>query len=181
MTQQALLDQLEADLRKVLEQVRADLLNIDEATLHRRSADPKSWTIAECFAHLNSVYQDYLAPIELAIHKAKARKWYTGTDVRYNWTGSSAVRKADPGNRKRYRARKRYNFLDKTIPGSEIKSFIINSEMLLRLIKSARETDINRPRVRFAPAPLFKFRLGNLLEYLVLHAQRHVAQAKSRQ
>jgi hypothetical protein len=60
---------------------------------------------------------------------------------------------------------------------STVKVFIINTEKLLRLIQMSREVDINRAKVRFAIIPMFKYKLGNILEFITAHNQRHVAQA----
>ncbi len=180
MTQSELLHQLETDLRGILEDVRQNFSHVDEGTLRRRPEDPKRWNVLECFDHLNRSYTDYLPQIELAIHKAKARRKVHQPDapVQYTWLGKEAIRWATAPAGKRFKTAKRYNPLGQQLPVSVIKSFIINTEKTLRLIQMSREADINAARVRFAIIPLLKYRLGNLLEFIVAHTGRHVSQAK---
>jgi hypothetical protein len=181
MTQHQLLDQLEADLRQTLDIIRTQVLPLSEAQLRRRpDGDPKRWNALECFDHLNRSSQDYLGVIEVAIHKAKARTWLTQPDaeVRYTWLGREAIRWVSPNAQPRRRkTSKRYNPLNTDISLNAVKSFIINTERLLRLLQQCRDIDINRSRVRFAILPVFKYRMGNLLEFMALHAARHTAQA----
>lgn len=180
MTQSELLDQLENDLRALLEEVRQQISVLDTATLKRRTSDPRRWNILECFEHLNRSYNDYLPQIELAIHRAKAHQMLPkeGTQVRYSWLGNQAIRWAKAPAGKRYKTSKRYNPLGTEVPVTAVKSFIINTEKTLRLIQMSREVDVNRAKVRFAVIPMLKYRLGNLLEFIAAHGQRHVAQAQ---
>ena len=60
---------------------------------------------------------------------------------------------------------------------NEVKVFLINLEMMLRLVRQARDVDTNRPRIKTMQWNISSFVLGDLLQYLVLHAQRHVLQA----
>lgn len=178
MTQNALLDQLEIDIRDLLELVRAELGKADPTVLTNRPS-PENWNALECFAHLNAVCDLYFSKIEKAIHKAKARQWQPADEVKYNWTGRSAIRNVDPANlpNKKHRSPKRFDFQYQTVAPTALKAFLINHEMLLRFVRQAREVDLNRPRIPADRFSIWSFRLGNLLEFLVLHAQRHVAQA----
>ena len=179
MTQNELLDQLEQDLRVVLEDVRQRFSPLDEKALKRRPDNPKGWNILECFDHLNRSYNDYLPQIEMSIHKAKAHSMLSvsGTPVRYSWLGKEALRWAKSTKPKGFKTSKRYNPLGTPLEISTVKVFIINTEKLLRLIQMSREVDINRAKVRFAIIPMLKYKLGNLLEFITAHNQRHVAQA----
>jgi hypothetical protein len=58
-----------------------------------------------------------------------------------------------------------------------VKSFLINSERLLRNIQAAKEVDLNRPRIGRGQAAFSELTLGNMLEWLVEHSHRHVTQA----
>lgn len=185
MTQKALLDRLEIEVRDMLEQARHQIAPLpSDALLFRPGpSNPKEkprWNILECLAHLNAFSDDYFAHIELSIHKAKARQWLSAPDaeVRYFGRGKRAIRRADPNNGKRYKATKRYNFAGREFAPEVVKIFIINSERLLRLLQLSREIDLNRARIRKAHAWTAKYSLGNLLEFLVVHQRRHLNQAQ---
>ena len=177
MTQPELLDRLESDLSELLKLVRANFVEQPLAALAKRPS-PEKWNAQECFAHLNAQFDYYLPRIELALHKAKARRWLPVQERRSNWFGRRAVRAANPTPLRPRRSRKAIDpskLLN--VRPNEVKIFLINLEMMLRLLRQAREVDTNMPRIQPMQWSLFKFTLGDLLEYLVLHAKRHVSQA----
>ena len=176
ISQVSLLNKLEFEVQELLEQVRQQLATRSPEALAARPGEGR-WNVYECMAHINAFFDDYFGPIDLVIHKAKARQWKPGEKVRYTGRGRRAIRRADPDNGKKYRARKRYDFYNRVVGTDSLKSFIINCERLLRTLRAAREVDLNRPKVRKAKSWRAKYTLGNLLEFLVTHAKRHVAQA----
>ena len=178
MTQNELLDLLETDLRRLLDQARTLIVPLDAAVLLYRP-DPSRWNVLECFAHLNVFAELYLPRIEAAIHKAKARKWGPDTNVRYTATARRDIRRADLTNEQPRTTKKRYNFHQRPLGPEVIKTFIINCERLLRNLHLAREVDLNRPKIGRGPSGFFEYTLGNTFEWLVRHAQRHVAQAQT--
>lgn len=177
MTQPELLDRLEADLRTLLDQTRTSLLNLPEEALQHRP-QPQQWNAMECFAHVNVFFDRYLAPIELAIHKSKARRWSPKDKVKYTMMGRSDIARANPYNGKSFKTKKRYDFAHKPLGANEVKRFIILGERLLRNIQASREVDINRAKIGRGPSGFFSYTLGNVLEWLVVHSQRHVQQAQ---
>ncbi|HND88982.1 MAG TPA: DinB family protein, partial [Saprospiraceae bacterium] len=177
MTQHALLGHLEDELREVLDFVRTQIAaQPDEVMRHR--PDTESWNGYECFAHLNALSDAYLSRIELAIHKAKARKWLSVEPLRYTARGRRAIRRADPANTKKYKSAKRYNFSHQPVGPEQVKAFSIHVERMLRLIQQAREVDLNKATIRKAHSWVGEYTLGNLLEYLVKHTLRHVGQVR---
>jgi DinB superfamily len=182
MTQHALLDSIEIEIRELLELVRANFVKIDASNLEK-SSNPKGWNALQNFAHINA-YCDYYYPrIELSIHKGKAHQWLSkhGVEMESNWLGKRALKRADPENmgNKLYKSAKRFNPIHKPMKGSEVKSFIINCEVMLRYIRMAREVDLNRVKVPMAQATFLKYRLGDLMHFMVVHARKHVMQAQN--
>ena len=181
MTQSELLDQLESDLNELLKQVRTRFANQPREVLLRHPSSG-GWNAQECFAHLNAQFDWYLPRIELALHKAKARRWLPAHQRESNWLGRRSIRAADPAN-----LAEKQRHSPKTINPSkllkvrenEVKVFLINIELMLRLLRQAREVDTNKPSIKPMHWNIFSFLLGDLLEYLVLHAQRHLRQAQS--
>lgn len=175
MTQSALLDRLEADLRALLEQVRTDIAPLEANALQFRPV-PEQWNVLECFAHLNAFADQYLPRIEQAIHRAKARKWTPGEDIVYTFMGRRDIRRATPLNGKKIRTRKRYDFMYRPYGKEVVKNFIIQSERILRNLQMAKEVDLNKAKVPRGESGFFSYTLGNTFEWLVIHTQRHIAQ-----
>lgn len=176
MTQIELLDRLETDLRDLLEIARAQIAERPLDALQARR-EPGTWNALECVAHLNAFLEMYLPRLERAIHLSKARRWQPGDDIRSTWMGRRVIKFADLAYFKPRKSAKRYNFFDKFLGKEAVKTFIINSERLLRNIQAAREVDLNKAKIEWGASGFFKLTLGNTLEWLVLHGQRHIKQA----
>ncbi|MCB0573462.1 MAG: DinB family protein [Saprospiraceae bacterium] len=179
MTQTALLDRLESEIRQLLEETRSQLAPLPAEALGSRP-QPERWNALECFAHLNAHFDYFLPRIELAIHKSKARHWIPGEFRRQNWVGRMAIKAADPNNlgRTRKKSPKKIDPRRLQVRDHEVKAFLINCEMLLRLVQQARAVDLNRTTVKHFRWPGSRFMLGDLLEYMLMHAQRHFIQAR---
>lgn len=175
MTQTELLYQLESDLRSVLEDVRNNLVPLPEQHLTHRP-DALDWNALECIAHLNVFLDYYLPRVELSIHKAKARRWKGGGDVVYRGRGARIIRKVTSD--KKYKTGKKYNLANLPLGTEVVKRFLINNEMLLRSLQAAKDININKPRIRKLNAWTASYSLANVMELLIRHSQRHVAQAK---
>lgn len=180
MTQAERIDRLESNLTDLLKLVRAKFAELPLEALLLRPASEK-WNAQECFAHLNAQFDVYLPRIELALHKAKARKWLPVQECTSNWFGRRAIHAADPAGlaRKLRRSPKAINpskLLQ--VRENEVKILLINLELMLRLLRQAREVDTNKPTVKPMRWNISSFLLGDLLEYLVLHTQRHIQQAE---
>lgn len=178
MTQTTLLDRLETDLRQSLEIVRTQIAQLDESALQYRSA-PERWNTLECFAHINAYLERYIPRMELAVHKAKARQWKPVEEVKYTSAGKRFILRADPNNIKAYKSAKYYNFSQRPLGKDIVKGFTINAERLLRVILAAKEVNLNKAKVGRGKSGFFTFTLGNTLEWLVLHSQRHIAQVQT--
>lgn len=181
MTQSELLDRLELDLNDLLKTVRESFYNRAPEMLSMRSA-PGQWNVQDCFAHLNAQFEYYLPRIEQALHKAKARRWTPVSERESNWLGRSVIRAVDPANMgsRPLRSPKAIDpsKLLKT-RDNEVKVFLINLEMMLRLVRQARDVNTNRPKIKPMRWNISSYLLGDLLVYLTLHAQRHVLQAQA--
>lgn len=180
MAQTELLDRLESDLKKLLELVRAQFTPLPLEALQVRPGQDQ-WNAQECFAHLNAHFDYFLPRIELAIHKAKARSWAPGSERRQNGLGRRAIRAADTLNMGvvRRKSHKRIHPKHLQMRASEVKAFLINMEMLHRLLLQARDVDLNKAKVAHFQWPHFNFLLGDMFEYILLHAQRHTLQAQA--
>lgn len=179
MTQSELLDRLESDLNEMLKQVRSHFADQAPALMIQRSA-PNRWSAQECFAHLNAQFDYYLPRIELALHKAKARRWMPAQERKSNGLGRRAIQAVNPANLAT-RPRRSPKSINPSkllqVRENELKIFLINQELMLRLLRQAREVDISKASIKPMGWHISCFLLGDLLEYLTRHSQRHLQQA----
>ena len=139
--QNELLNRLETELRAVLDIVRTQIAEQPMEALQVRR-DLSAWNALECFAHQNIFLEMYMPRVERAIHLSKARKWKPAEKVRYTMVGRRVTKNADLAHFTPRKAPKRYDFAQQPMGKEVIKTFLINSERLLRNIQAARDVDV---------------------------------------
>jgi uncharacterized damage-inducible protein DinB len=162
-----------ADLRAT---VHAEFASLDAALLNQRPA-PASWSILECLEHLNR-YSRYYNP---ALAKALASS-RTADDslaaVAYSWLGRKSVEMMRLTNAKKQTTVKHMNPLGSRLGPAVLAEFDQHQVRLLELLAAAPAVDLNRKAVPVEFFRLLKLRVGEALEFVVVHQQRHVQQAQ---
>ena len=162
-----------ADLRQT---VRHQFAALDLALLNQRPA-PGSWSILECLEHLNRYSRYYSPALASAFNRAGPQVLRPDTEVVYTWLGRKSVRMMQPGNPKKQVSLKHMNPLGSRLDESVLAEFDQYQAQLLELLAQAGAANLNK---RAVPVEFFRFlklRLGEALEFVVVHEQRHVQQA----
>ena len=150
--------------------------NLPIATLLQPSPS-NGWSIVQCLQHLNAYGYYYLPEIEKGLAKntgKAAAVTFTST-----WLGNYFTRTMDPTtNQKKYKAFKAYNPLPNLDAHVVVAEFIQQQEVLLSYLKKARAADLNTIKVPVSIASWLKLRLGDVLQFVIAHNQRHVLQAQ---
>ncbi|MBF9219834.1 DinB family protein [Hymenobacter ruricola] len=160
-----------ADLRAT---AHTQFAALDPALLNQRPA-PASWSILECLEHLNR-YSRYYNP---ALAKALAKSGEataSSSEVGYSWLGRKSVEMMRPANAKKSSTLKHMNPLGSRLGAEVLAEFDQHQARLLELLDRARTADLNRKTVPVEFFRLLKLRLGEALEFVVVHQQRHVQQ-----
>jgi hypothetical protein len=170
----ALLDTLEADVERQLQQVIASFQNLSEKKLTQPRADG-GWSIAQCFAHLNS-YCDYYLP---KIEKGLSVNHPTNDTFKSTWLGRYFTNIMKPqANMNKFKAIKAHEPAFTVVGHQEVAVFIEHQEMLLTYLQQARNSDLNKIKIPISILPWIKLRLGNIFQFLIAHQERHLQQAK---
>lgn len=180
MTQEEYLNQIEHQLRQLLEEVRQDFATLPVETLTMRLPIPKKWNVLECFEHLNRVYATEIPKLEYAIHKAKARKstMRPTEHQETSWYAQKMRKRYSADNPRRTKTSKKWIPFGADLTVAVVKSLIIQMEKMLRVIQQAKEVDLNKTKLKRTKWSLFSINLGNFLELVTLHTERHLYQAK---
>ena len=135
----------------------------------------QGWSIAQCLWHLNS-YGDYYLP---KIKSGLDKNYPANPDFKSTWLGSYFTRIMKPGAQmKKYKAFKNH------IPPLELDAFkvvaefIQQQEQLIRYLKQARQSDINRIRISNSILSWVRLKLGDVFQFIIAHNERHLVQAK---
>ncbi|MDO7854647.1 DinB family protein [Hymenobacter convexus] len=172
-------DQLTNDLLvlRVMAQQRFRPLSAEE--LNRRPS-PSRWSAGQCLEHLNIVGGYYLPSIAARIAKAQARGSKPAPFVKQGYIGRRFIEAMrTPASVKTYTSPQRYAPTGTRLPRTVAEVFSRQIDELLRLTLLARQVNANAVRIPNAIFPLLLFRLTDQLEFMVVHIQRHVAQAEA--
>lgn len=176
LSQEEYLLKLEAMLEKQLQEVIAVFQNLPSAKLLQPSPQG-GWSIAECIEHLNSYAEYYHPAIEQGLSRA------ANVEVlplfRNTWLGLYFIRTMNSDSlRTKYKAIKRHrpNLIEN--PAVVMSRFIQHQEDLLRLIHHAGSKDLKTVKVKTSLAPLIKINGGDAIEFLLVHTERHILQAR---
>jgi hypothetical protein len=171
-----LLDSLERKVEQHLQEAVKGFQNLSEQALNQ-SATNGGWSIAQCLEHLNSYGRYYLPHIgkELDQQPAKsARESFTST-----WFGNYFTRMMDPETGKR-----KFSAFKGHIPARNLDAhavvaeFIHQQETLLAYLNWSRQVDLDAIKIPISIAKWLKLKLGDVLQFLIAHNERHVLQAK---
>lgn len=172
-------DQLTNDLLvlRVKAQQRFRPLSAEE--LNRRPS-PSRWSAGQCLEHLNIVGGYYLPSIAARIAKAQARGSKPAPTAKQGYFGRRLIEAMRaPVSVKTYSSPQRYAPTGTRLPRTVTEVFSRQLDELLRLVLLARQVNANAIRIPNAVFPLLLLRLTDQLELLVVHIQRHIAQAEA--
>lgn len=160
---------------KALEKVVKDQFqNLDEQALNYK-AHPEKWSIAEYIEHLNRYNAYYNPEIE---HSIKHGKSTQKTDFQSSWLGKYCINMVK-NNPKKQKTLKHMNPANSQVDTAVLSLFLQNQEQLIDLIDKSTQVDWTKSKVRIEFAPFLKLRLGDALQFVVYHQERHIQQAQN--
>lgn len=158
-------------------------ININQAeTLHSLSSEKlnfriqqESWSILECFEHLNLYGDFYIPEIKNSIESSKT---HPKEDFKSGFLGNYFAKSMLP----KEKLNKMKTFKDKNPMGSElykktIERFIHQQEQLLHLLDKSKKIDLNKTKTAISISKWIKLKLGDTFRVVVYHNERHIAQA----
>jgi len=171
-------------LRELLEQVEAvrlDARSLAEGLTPAQltwQPEPGRWSVAQCLDHLTKTVQLYPERVEQMIAEARGRVQRGARPYRDGMMGRWLVKTLEPPYRMRVR----------TIPAAEpapqvdasrvLEEFDEAHRQLERMIIAADEVPLNQGRTTSPFAGWVKMTLGQVLAVNVVHARRHLWQAR---
>ena len=168
------LEQLQQTAASLHQTVLTEFAALDLGNLNYKPA-PDSWSILECLEHLNR-YSRYYHPALANAIAANSNGTYQQT-IRYSWLGKKSLDMVQPQNTKKHKTVKHMNPNNSTLGRDTIEAFLQHHAELLSLLASAKHANLNKKAVPVEFFRLLKLRIGETLEFVVLHQQRHLQQA----
>ncbi len=166
----ALLDVTKQNLNTIEELLKVSLNDLN------KKEDSKSWSALECISHLNIYGRFYIPEIENALEKASIS---TSNNFKSGFLGGYFVNLIKPKEKLNP-----MKTLDKFNPiGSELNKEVLitfkeQQNKMLALLPKAAEVNLTKAKTAVSISKLIKMRLGDTLQFVIYHNQRHLIQAK---
>lgn len=149
--------------------------NLSEELLNKKLSD-ESWSILECYEHINR-YGDFYIP---EIDKRMANSKHPFSNVfKSNWLGRyfSGVLRFNE-NQKTMKTLKSMNPIYSDLQPNVLETFIDQQIEILNLLEKARKVNWDKTKTAISISKLIKLKLGDSFRVLIYHNERHVKQAE---
>lgn len=171
-TSKSVLDYCQEHTQAFLKRAQ-ELQKIDEQKL-RWKQDQESWSVLECFEHLN-LYAEFYNP---ALSKAIDTSTQTSilpfkSGILGSYFAKSMLPNASMNKMKTFKDK---NPVFAFTPSTSIDKFIKQQLVFSMLIDRARNIDINKAKTPITLTKLVRLKLGDTLLFMVNHNLRHFAQ-----
>ena len=136
---------------------------------------PDHWSILECLEHLNRYSRFYNAQLSKALARPATDP---PAEFRFSWLGRQSIETVRPENRKLHKTLGRMNPNHSQLDQATVREFLAHQAELLDLLTRAQQADLSRKAIPVEFFRLLKLSIGDALEFVVAHQERHVQQAE---
>ena len=174
MTTTDLLGKLHKDVLAIIEAAR-EFESLPESDLNWRE-HPKKWSILDCLEHLNRYSTYYHAEIKKAIARGKQASAH---EAKSTWMGRKFIAMMHPDNKAKHKTFARMNPIEGSLRKEVVYKFLRNQKELTDILEDASNVDLNKVSVSVEFFKILRMNLGDALQFVVVHEQRHIMQAKA--
>jgi hypothetical protein len=175
MTTNDILEKLHKDVLAIIEAAR-EFESLPEAELNWRE-HPKKWSILDCLEHLNRYSNYYHTEIRKAIARGKQSSTKIDREVKSTWMGRKFIAMMHPDNTAKQKTFARMNPIKGTLRKEVIYKFLRNQQELADILEDASNVDLNKVSISVEFFKILRMNLGDALQFVVVHEQRHIKQA----
>jgi hypothetical protein len=169
-----LVSQLKAQTEKIIIAVETQFSSLpDEQLNYKPAAD--SWSILECFEHLNLYNQYYLTASETAITKAGGN---SAPELKHTWIGKKSIAMMHPSNTKKQKTFKKMIPSRSKLNRDVLATFLNDQQRILRLLQKSLSVDVTKSLVPVEFFKLLKMNIAETIEFVIVHEERHLLQGQ---
>lgn len=138
--------------------------------------EENSWSILECFKHLNLYGDFYIPEIKKAIESSKTQdKGNFKSGMLGNYFANSMLPKEKLNKMKTFNDK---NPIGNKLDKKTIENFILQQKKILNLLNKSREINLNKTKTAISISKLIKLKIGDTFRVVVYHNERHLVQAQ---
>ncbi|WP_080778817.1 DinB family protein [Chryseobacterium phocaeense] len=169
-----LLDELKTLVQEHI-QYAQDLLKESDERLNSRVSD-NSWSVLECFEHLNRYGDFYIPEISRSISSSKTSSVpFFKPGILGNYFAES-MRPKEKLNK--MKTLKSMNPINSKLNRHVIEEFIRQQKQIVELLEKAGNADLNKVKTGISISKLIRLKLGDTFRFVIYHNARHIQQAE---
>src|SRR5258707_1166977 len=151
---------------------------LSEAQLNWKPA-PDKWSIAQCLDHLAVTSSKFDPYFTAALARAR-KKWPVTSSPSYRPTliGGWLIKQVVPETGRNLPAPKVFRPSESSNIHASLESFLEKQERFITFVRETHGVDYNKTRLRSPVTPLMRYSLADAFVITLVHAQRHLAQAR---
>lgn len=177
-----LLNQVKKDSEELIQVVKDSFNSLSEEELYWKPA-PDKWSVGECLEHLNMTFRNYMPKIKQGIARGIDKGWVPTKEFKSGWMGKTFTNsfRLDESGKPSRRVKTFKNLDSSKLPEPNPKvreEFIAYLDELITRAHQAAKVDLHKVRVTSVIGPILRFKLGDALQFITVHNQRHVMQAQ---
>ena len=173
-----LLNTIRSEAAKNDDTARAVAGDLTEAQLNWKPS-PDQWSVAQCLEHLAAATRGFDPHFAAALDRAKRKPPIVVSPI-YKPTkmGSWLARHVAPESPRKLRSPKRFRPADSSNIQGSLEMFLDEQQRFVDFVRRCQGIDYNKTRIRSPVTPLVRYSLADAFVITVVHAQRHLAQAR---
>jgi hypothetical protein len=176
MKSRTLLSSLRENVEAIVVAVKNEFIFLDDTQLNFKGS-PESWSILECFEHLNRYNRFYNHQAETAIANTKFN--VPAEEAVSSWIGKKFIGMMHPNTIKKSKTLKHMDPTGSLLGRGVLDEFLIHQSKLLGLLEEAEQVNLNKIKIPVEFLRLVKMNLGDVFQFVVVHEQRHLLQARN--
>jgi len=173
-----LLETILVTAEKNNEDARTITGDLSEAQLNWKPSSDQ-WSIAQCLEHLAVATKGFDKYFSTALMQAKSKPPITNSPVyKPTMMGGWLARHVAPESPRKLRAPRMFRPADASAIQGSLQMFLDEQQKFVDFVGQCQYIDYNKTRIRSPVTPLVRYSLADAFVITVLHAQRHLAQAR---
>lgn len=179
-----LVQELHKFTRRLAEVIEHDFLALSDRQMQWQ-ASPEKWSIAHCLHHLNIVSDYYHIVIAKSIKQAQAQGSKPNIRFKSGWLGQKMIAsiQLDKNHKpkRKLRVPSSFNPVEQVAQNSSaailVRQYLAHQKYFMQLLDQAQKVNLTKVRAPIAILKFIKLRLGDILQFVLYHNERHIVQA----
>ncbi|HYX29306.1 MAG TPA: DinB family protein [Pyrinomonadaceae bacterium] len=159
------------------ESARVVAADLTEAQLNWKPSSDQ-WSIAQCLEHLAVATRGFDQYFAAALERGKNRSPVSNPPYKPSMMGGWLARHVAPEAPRKLRAPKMFRPAEASNIRDSLQMFLAEQNKFIDFVRQCNGVDYNKTRIRSPVTPLMRYSLADAFVITVLHAQRHLEQAR---